>query len=340
MARDETAQLRTTVEVEVEVEPIAIPVPRLIKSDTLTLSPDGMITVDGTARIEPLPEDAIFRELGSADLVSPEGVVALLRSLGLDGGRALDPADLGLADAVQPPPARVDSRPQLTMETWEEPSGGHIIGSHGPAADSMSGMLIGGTPEKLEFSAFWMVGYWEDVARRLRLVRACAGHLIAHQQRTPVAEAWAVEGFTDAVERLFFESVTEDVLPLEQVAKLSADEDTQMWRVFMAVHSLFLRSYTPKLSVSLTRGSSSLGLSAWPSDLATALMIQLHNVMVDGLEVRYCRNESCKRPFTRQRGRARKGQYRSSGISYCDAACARAQAQRQARRRQRQQGPG
>ena len=73
-----------------------------------------------------------------------------------------------------------------------------------------------------------------------------------------------------------------------------------------------------------------------PSSLASALMVQLHNLMVDGLQIRRCANETCGRPFTRQRGRVLKGQYRNTGVIYCDAACAKAQMQREYRRRKRQ----
>jgi hypothetical protein len=72
-------------------------------------------------------------------------------------------------------------------------------------------------------------------------------------------------------------------------------------------------------------------------DLFEALCLQLHQLVVADLPVRECANEACRRAFTRQRGTAEYGQYRTKGVLYCSAPCAKAQAQREYRRRQRQE---
>ncbi|MFJ5779927.1 CGNR zinc finger domain-containing protein [Streptomyces sp. NPDC093094] len=69
-----------------------------------------------------------------------------------------------------------------------------------------------------------------------------------------------------------------------------------------------------------------------PSLLSVALL-QLYNHLAEDATIRECANETCRRAYVRQRGRAEYGQNRTSGTKYCTRECARAQAQREHRRR-------
>jgi len=62
---------------------------------------------------------------------------------------------------------------------------------------------------------------------------------------------------------------------------------------------------------------------------------QIINDIHDGTQILTCQNETCRRKFTKQRGRAEYGAYRSKGVLYCSKTCAKAQAQRELRRRRR-----
>lgn len=71
--------------------------------------------------------------------------------------------------------------------------------------------------------------------------------------------------------------------------------------------------------------------------ILSVVFLQMYNHLAEEATIRVCANETCRRNFVRQRGRAEYGQNRTSGIKYCTRECARAQAQREHRRRRRQQ---
>jgi hypothetical protein len=67
-------------------------------------------------------------------------------------------------------------------------------------------------------------------------------------------------------------------------------------------------------------------------NLYQVLCLQVANHLNEQTVLRQCANETCGRFFYRQRGRAKQGQHRTTGVMYCDSYCARAQAQRELRR--------
>jgi hypothetical protein len=65
--------------------------------------------------------------------------------------------------------------------------------------------------------------------------------------------------------------------------------------------------------------------------LYSALCIQIYNLATEGHRPRTCGDETCRRRFVRQRGGAKAGQYRLTGVTYCSPVCARREGQRKRR---------
>lgn len=72
--------------------------------------------------------------------------------------------------------------------------------------------------------------------------------------------------------------------------------------------------------------------------LFTALVVQVHNMLVEGLPIHRCELSDCGRRFIRQRGGAKHGQHHMKGVRYCSPQCARRAANRAYRRRNKEAG--
>jgi hypothetical protein len=296
---------------------------------------DGRILASGRSRTTTLAPEAVVHELRDADLQDPDDIVRLLNNLGLEFARRLDVRELGLIDGVRLPKASFPSAPLIVEGWYTDPEVLMAIASFGPGTRMLEGTIRpAGADGSYEFAVTLECGHWTQIAQRLRLVRAAVNHYIAYREQGSCADAWTDEGFELRIDHDFMSSPCAPRPPA--LVDLANTREADAWRVFIAVHAHLLREHFPNLTVWLGHEQTSIKVFALPGSLASALMVQLHNLVVDGLEIRRCANETCGRPFARQRGRARKAQYRTTGVIYCDAACAKAQMQREYRRRMRQ----
>jgi hypothetical protein len=63
--------------------------------------------------------------------------------------------------------------------------------------------------------------------------------------------------------------------------------------------------------------------------------LELYNHIAEGAKYQHCANETCRKLFVRQEGRAQHEQYRRRGVLYCRKSCATAQAKRAQRQREK-----
>lgn len=73
-------------------------------------------------------------------------------------------------------------------------------------------------------------------------------------------------------------------------------------------------------------------------DLYSAVCIQIANSLHEGAVFHQCANTRCGNWFSRQAGRAIKGQHRTLGVKYCSTQCAKAQGARDRRARNKVKG--
>jgi hypothetical protein len=103
------------------------------------------------------------------------------------------------------------------------------------------------------------------------------------------------------------------------------------WGVCEALERLYL----PELLVTDEDEEPDIAMISADLPLYCICCLELYNHIIERLPYKQCANETCRRLFVRQRGRAQHGQHRALGVKYCSHECARAQAQREHRRRKR-----
>jgi hypothetical protein len=151
-----------------------------------------------------------------------------------------------------------------------------------------------------------------DIRRWLDDARLLAQHFVAHASGGDVLEPWKARGHPPLDERY-------------------------AWASFATMLNHALRLFQVRVELDIfghDEDEDEMLGGAFP-DLYEALCLQIHQLLVSGLPVHHCANDTCQRPFVKQHGTAEHGQYRTKGVAYCSRACAKAQAQREYRRRQR-----
>lgn len=122
-------------------------------------------------------------------------------------------------------------------------------------------------------------------------------------------------------------SALDSMLTMRHIA--SATPDDIDLPAYLSELNLGLRFFAPHVEIDGTR-------TPHPTIL-NVVAAQIANDIYSGAQLRVCRNETCRRTFTKQRGRADYGAYRTKGVLYCSKSCAKSQAQRELRRRRRKE---
>lgn len=159
-----------------------------------------------------------------------------------------------------------------------------------------------------------------EATEQLKLARDASRFFVAVSGRMGVGEALAAS-----------ESV---VLPAP-ITGVSAERQREwMATALEVVINVGLREFPMTVRVSTSEIRRSAVWRRSPT-LFGVLCLEVANHIAENADVRQCANESCRRWFVRQTGRAEYGQHRTSGVLYCSASCARTQGSREWRRRER-----
>lgn len=142
------------------------------------------------------------------------------------------------------------------------------------------------------------------------------------------------------IEHWLLAEAGESVLPLWSGAVDGGPTDERdCWDAWVRMVNHGLRAWSMHLALrypdaeEVTRGDD-LDMSLQLTTPAQAVAWQLAAMAGGGAVIRYCLNENCGRPFTRQRGRAEYSA-RERGVMYCSHQCAKAKSERERRARRK-----
>ncbi|MEU5810711.1 hypothetical protein [Streptomyces sp. NPDC047718] len=261
-------------------------------------------------RLSPLPDARLEAEwiVWTPRLRSPgDGTVSLPEDFYLRELMELDPTDLGAVAAV--------------MRSY-----GHLGGDVGSLSldveeyEHYTALANGGHPVRGPF------------ALHGELATLYLGHA---QEAITTWLALRREGGLDA---LVEAEATEEELAHWQAANSDKEEAWPRDLTHMRQELLSLKISDLASTLNSALQCFSIGIGGleerYPTLLSVAFL-QLYNHLAEDAAIRECANETCRRAYVRQRGRAEYGQNRTSGTKYCTRECARAQAQREHRRRRR-----
>lgn len=240
----------------------------------------------GTERqLVAVPDQVRLFELTDVDLDDREALVGLVRDLG-----SVAPYNLG-SDLTNDGAAQVGRHAQQHGRLFDH-------AEHRTAGDLMTSANRPDGPYV----------HLDEIAYRLRLLRALTEHAVAHALGRPVHEVqWPRNG-------------------ANRVRSEVGD-----WRHFASHMQAALRPFQVRVHVAI--GDEDVTPTASPG-LFSLAALQMVNDMMQHLDYHVCAADQCGRLFVRQRGRS-VHYSRTKGSIYCSKSCMNAQTQREYRRRQR-----
>lgn len=248
-----------------------------------------------------LPDEFHLRECRDVDLDDLDAVCDLVRRFG-------SPVPVG--GGTDDLPGRAD----VAIERWAV--------SHGRPYGK------GFHPPK-EPLAEWV--HVDEVMYRLRVLRQLSAHALAYRRGDYVADVWPKQSKREHAEtikglqKLSKGSVTEDDPRFVEAIEAHA------WGDFVDYADLALRPFHVRVWVNVGHPSYDIG-TPHPT-LYEAAVLQIVNDLAEDVDYRDCPH--CHRTFGRQVGRAKQGQNRRTGVTYCSPSCASAARVRAYRARKR-----
>lgn len=305
MTTTKHAQLRITVWPggRIEEPPVAaVEKAELVAGEWISVD---LLTSD---QVSPVPDDLYLYEIADADPSDPESL-RRLANLGLW-------RSLNIADAY-------GDLPIWTDEQWRRALADVALKYGRPVPDDL---------EKGRHEVWDPLGgvgfpiHLEEIALRVRAVQRLSHHAQLYATGEDVAQAWRPDRVDSAVRaRLSMPGLTDEDSP--------AVREVVAWEEFTRLANAALREFHVRVYADVGRPGYGIG-SAYPTVYQVAVLQIVNDMAGGGSTYHTCGNETCGRPFLRQRGRSRYYS-RAEGVRYCSRECANAQTQRDYRRRKR-----
>lgn len=280
----------------ITVWPGKLPLPTFQQTDyALDISRGALLFNTSPERRRPADDDEIYLRLSKVDLDDPDAILAFANTYG-----HLDGAELQL---------------RYSDNLWLL-----LTGPDEEIREQQRAALIRDQPQR--FNDFELLEDFRTAARLLG--ELTSAWQVASGGADPASIEWALGPVADEREAVQCLAAHLPLLLSRHGPTLEINDETPNTPNPENAHSRLAERTPPDIQI---------GPLHTFSFLFEVCATELFNHIAGNAQYLTCANETCRRRFVLQQGRAVHRQHRTTGVKYCSASCANAQAQRAARRR-------